>query len=182
MNIRGGFLVCTVVFLCTLAARADLSDLTINCDKKKFEDKAAPHGPAHHEEHIKTEQWGFGVTLENRSLKPLAGLDVEYIIFYKHEQLGVKGPGKKSRLQGKSSIPSLGSLAKTTFDTESVPLTSAALVGSAPGSDYYFANGAKPTTHDTMRGIWIRVYQNGKVIADYSTPTELSQSEKWDEK
>jgi len=77
-------------------------------------------------------------------------------------------------------IASIDSLGKTSFDTDSVALTKASLLG-PPGGYTYFVNGAKPTAADTLTGLWVRVYQNGNLFAEYSYPSGLSSSETWKE-
>jgi hypothetical protein len=116
--------------------------------------------------------------VENQGFKNLANLQVKYIIFYKHEQLGIKGPPQKKTKSGTYSIPEIDSLGKTSFDTDSVTLTKASLVGPMGGYSY-FTNGAKPTAADTLTGVWVRIYQNGALLTEYTYPADLASVETW---
>jgi len=159
-------------------ARAGDSDVTITTEKKRFENKPGPKAQLGSDETSKTEQWGYSVTIENQTFKALSNLQVKYILFYKHEQLGIKAPPRKQTKTGACTIAQLDSLGKTSFDTDSVALTRIALVGPAGGYSY-FANGAKSSAADTLAGLWIRIYQNGALFAEYAYPAGLTSSEKW---
>jgi hypothetical protein len=155
-------------------AHAADSDVNITCDKKKME-----HGGGGVKEQMdmtkKSEQWGYSVSIENEGFKDLTGLQVKYIIFYKHEELGTKGPAQKKTQAGSYSVDKIESMGKTSFDTTAVTLTKAALVGA------YFANGAKGAVADTLEGLWVRIYKDGNLFAEYAYPAGLSSSETWQE-
>jgi hypothetical protein len=178
MNTRCAFAVWAAMFLVIHVARAADSDLNITCEKKRIE--LAIDSRSRSDSTTTTQQWGYTVSLENQGFKALANLDVQYIIFYKHEELGVKGPPKKLTKKGDYTIASIDSLAKTSFDTDSVTLKKTALVGSGGGYTF-FTNGAKPTAADSLSGIWVRVYQNGNLYAEFAYPAGLSSTEQWQE-
>ena len=178
MKMRSGFVLCAAMVLLMQVARAGDSDVTITTEKKRFENKAGPGSQPGSEETTKTEQWGYSVTVENQTFKALTNLQVKYIIFYKHEQLGIKAPPRKETKSGASTIAQLDSLGKTSFDTDSVTLSKTSLNGPAGGYTY-FANGAKSTAADTLSGVWVRIYQDGSLFAVYSYPAGLTTTEKW---
>jgi hypothetical protein len=93
MKNRSVYLLCAALFLWAQAARAADSDLSFTCEKKKFDDRATVQARA--DESLQTDKWGYNVTVENQGFTNLSNLQVKYIIFYKHEQLGVKGPPRK---------------------------------------------------------------------------------------
>ena len=175
MKIQSRRAVCAVLCLLATFARAADSDLSISCEKKRLEMKHVADRPGIAK---KSEQWGYTVSFENRTFKPLANLEVKYIVFYKHAELGVKGAPRKLTKGGTQSIAALNAFAKTSFDTVAVTLTKSTLVGPSGGYSY-FTNGAKPTAADTLAGMWIRVYQNGSLFAEYAYPAELKSSETW---
>ena len=177
MNTPRGMVFFMAVLLLGQIGRAADSDVNITCEKKRMEaGDATLRKPS--DVTKRTETWGFTVTIENQTFKPLENLQAKYIIFYKHEQLGVKGPARKETKTGSFTINSIDSLATTSFDTDTVKLTRAALVGD-PGSYLYYANGAKPTAEDTITGIWVRLYKDGNVFAEYAYPAGLTSSETW---
>lgn len=181
MKTRWGFVLAAVMVLLVQLARAADSDVNITVEKKRFEHTAGSGLQPKSDEAKKTDAWGYTVSVENQSFKALQNLDVKYVIFYKHEELGVKGPAHKETKSGDYTLTSVDSLGKTSFDTDSVKLTRASLVGSSLGGYTYFANGAKPTAEDSLVGIWIRVYKDGNLFAEYAYPAGLSSTEKWPE-
>ena len=156
MKIRCAPAICAVLCVLVHLARAADTDVNITCEKKRLALKHLSN-PQYFQVAEKTEQWGYSISVENRTFKPLANLQVKYIIFYKHSELGVKGPPRKLNKGGVHEIPSVESLAKASFDTDPVTLTKASLVG-PEGGYTYFANGAKPTVADTLSGVWVRIY------------------------
>jgi hypothetical protein len=164
------------LFLTQIAHGAD-SDVQITCEKKRM-DSGGSELRKPSDTTKKTETWGFAVSVENQTFKPLENLEAKYIIFYKKEQLGIKGPARKETKTGSYTITSIDSLGTASFDTDTVQLTRAALIGD-PGSYLYFANGAKPTAEDTITGIWVRLYKDGNLFAEYAYPSGLTSSETW---
>jgi hypothetical protein len=178
MKTHCGPLLCAALLVFGPIAWAGLSDLNITCEKKKMTGQAGSEPQQHSVGVTKSEQWGYAVTVENQGFKNLSNLDVKYKIFYKHEQLGIKGPPKKETKTGDYPIPEIDSLGKTSFDTVSVTLSKSSLLGPMGGYSY-FDNGAKPTATDTLTGIWVRVYQNGTLIGESAYPSDLTSEETW---
>ena len=148
------------------------SDLDIHCVPKKVDEnvKKASDGGAN----TVKEHWTYEVTVENRTFKELANLEVKYVIFFKQEQLGVKAAPTAQHHTGTSNIASLKSHEKKSFTTDAVELKKANLVG-----NWIYSSGAKPNAQDTLVGIAIRVLQNGQQFAEYANPPNLAK-EKWD--
>jgi len=177
MNIRHGFALYAAVMVMAQVVRAGDADLDITCQPRKFEDKIVAGKPS--DEISKTQKWGYVVTVENKTFKPMADMEVKYIIFSKHEHLGIKGPARKQQDAGNYTIQQIAPNDKVTFNTSSVELTKTALVG-AGSTYYYFPNGAKPKAEDSLTGLWIRIYQNGTLFTEFANPPSLTSREKWE--
>jgi len=177
MRIRCGSAAVLGLFLMFLhTTRGADSDLSITCEKKRIESHREPHPAGEFGTSKKTEKWGFSVSLENQGFNALSNLEVKYVIFYKHEDLGVKGPPQKKTKTGSHTVDNIDSMGQTTFDTVPVVLSKDSLEGGA-----YFGNGAKSAVADTISGIWIRVYQNGALFTEYAYPSGLTSTETWQE-
>ena len=124
MKIHSRLAICAIAFLLAHAARAGDADVTISSEPKKFDQKA--NSSQNSDITSKTEDWGYSVTVQNSTFKPLANLEVKYIIFYKHSQLGIKAPPKKMKASGSFTIQSIASQDKQSFQTDPVKLTKAA--------------------------------------------------------
>src|SRR4051812_47947089 len=122
-------LICNVVSLLVVVqvAVAGNSDIEIHCFAKKMDEKVnkASDGGAN----TTKERWSYEVTVENKTFKPLANLDVKYAMFFKQERLGEKANPTPGNQTGSFSIPALGSHEKKTFTTDAVELHKANLVG-----------------------------------------------------
>ena len=115
------------------------------------------------------------MTVENRTFKALTGLSAKYFIFYKQEQIGSKAAERLQRKSGTCAVPDIPVGEKNAFTTDSVDLKKAVLNGY-----YIFANGARSKAEDSLAGVWIRIYQNGTLFAEYARPSTLPSKEKWE--
>ena len=120
------------------------------------------------------ENWIYEVTLENKTFKALAGLEIKYTIFFTQEKLGVKADPTPHHQNGTLTIPALQAHEKKSFTTDTVELDKSNIVG-----EWHYANGAKPGAHDTLVGLAVRVFQNGQQLSEYANPSTLLR-EKWE--
>ena len=159
------------LFVCPHLLLAGNFDVEIHCTPKKVDEqvrKASDGGANTTKEH-----WTYEVTVENKTFKDLANLDVKYAIFFKTEQLGVKADATPKQQLGSYNIPALKPHEKKSFTTDRVELDKSNLVG-----NWIYSSGAKPNAQDTLVGVAVRVYQNGQLFAEYANPSTLSK-EKW---
>jgi hypothetical protein len=147
-------------------------DVDIHCVPKKLDEntKKASDGGAN----TTTQHWDYEVTVENKTFKELANLEVKYVIFYKQEQLGVKANPTPRQQNGSFSIADLKPHEKKSVTTSAVELNQSNLV-----SNWIYHSGAKPNAQDTLVGLGVRVYQNGQLFAEYANPSILTK-EKWE--
>lgn len=124
-----------------------------------------------------TEKWGYNITVNNTGSVTGQNLRVDYILFLRHSP----GPGKSISLQplvrqvGSEPIPKLERLGKFSFRSATVALISLKL----QNGYYWSATGDSSTASDELEGIWVRVYQNDRVIGEY-TSAESFRKEDWD--
>jgi len=122
----------------------------------------------------KKEDWVYDVTIENKTFKDMANVEVKYLIFFKREKLGVKADPTPDRKAGSAAVGVLKAHEKKTITTDAVELQKANLVG-----EFHYASGAKINVQDTLTGVWVRVFQDGQQISEYANPSNLSK-EKWE--
>jgi hypothetical protein len=160
-----------LLFLMASLAVAQLSlagnfDVEIHCVARRVDQtvkKASDGGANETKEH-----WVYDVTIENKTFKELANLDLRYVIFFKQEQLGVKANPTPRQQNGSFSIDSLKSQEKKSLTTNPVELNKSNLVG-----HWHFGSGAKPNAQDTLVGLAVRVYQGGQQFAEFANPSTL---------
>ena len=164
---------CAVTLLAaTQLVIAGNSDLEIHCTPKKIDEtvnKASDGGAATTKQH-----WNYEVTVENKTFKDLADLEVKYVVFLKQEQLGVKATATPRQEKGSFTISGLKPHEKKSFTTAPVEIKKSNLVG-----NWIYTSGAKPNAQDTLVGVAIRFYQNGQQFAEYANPPNLAK-EKWE--
>ena len=168
--------------VCLPAMKAADSDVEIHCVAKKVNEatkKAAQGSRVVVQEgsvnivpgggtNRTRENWVYDVTIENKTFKDLAGLEVKYTIFFTQEKLGVKADPTPHHQNGTLNIPALKPHEKKAFSTDTVELDKANIVG-----EWHYTNGAKPGAHDTLVGLAVRISQNGQPFAAYANPSTL---------
>jgi hypothetical protein len=171
---RALFVLLAVAILTVLAGPvgAGNADVDIHCVAKKLDEKVN-QGSGEGSFAVTKEHWIYEVTIENRTFKDLADVEVKYVIFFNKEQLGVKAAATPKQQSGTATVGSLKSHEKKSFTTEPVELDKANLVG-----NYHYPSGAKPGAHDTLTGLGVRVMQAGQQFAEFANPSTLLR-EKW---
>lgn len=148
-------------------------DVELHCVPRKASEKvntgSGPGGKA-----VAKENWVYDVTIENKTFKDLANLEIKYVIFFTQEHLGKKQGPEAERQIGTFTLTGLRSHEKKVLTTESVELQKAHLVGG-----YYYPSGAKPNAQGMLTGLWVRVYQGGQQFAEYANPSTLLK-ERWE--
>jgi hypothetical protein len=178
-------ILCLVAVLTSSAPRlfALNSDVEIHCVAKKVsEDTKKASGAARMTKDMygqptlavgggtnKTkENWVYDVTIENKTFKELAGVEIKYTIFFKQEKQGTKEPPAMQHQNGTFTFPVLKSHEKQAFTTDSVELKKSNLVG-----EFHYNNGGRMHAEDTLVGMAVRVSQNGQLLTEYANPSNL---------
>jgi hypothetical protein len=120
------------------------------------------------------EQWGYSITIENKSFQPLQGLDVEYRQ-YKFDDVR-NGGGALKGVPGATKIPSLGNGEKFKFDTQPVELDKEEL----KAGWHYTNKSTKEKVADALQGYWLRILKDGQVVFEFQNPPELKKKAKWE--
>ena len=117
------------------------------------------------------------IKLADTAFADLSDLTVDYIIFVERQKIGTKKEQDVvKRIKGTKAIPALTKKEPQTISTEKILLSTESLVG-----NYIYSNGARIKVMDNIKGVWVRVSQGGKVIAEYLNPSTV-RNRGWDEK
>jgi hypothetical protein len=123
------------------------------------------------------QQATYTVNIRNTSLtKNAPSLVAKYRVFVKRGD-GIKNPRevKPSRISGEAVIPAVKSGEKYAFETAPVKLVKAAL-----DPNFYYTNHAQQSTADKLVGIWLRLFEGDKMVAEYALPPSLAKSGPFD--
>jgi hypothetical protein len=123
------------------------------------------------------EQWAYKVSIQNRSFRDLANVEIKYLVFMKPEIPGQKfkpGQSELVRKEGSTTIPALKNNDTYILTTDSVELKNTTLKGG-----YYWKGGSNPRTRDSLKGVWLRVYINGQQVSEFTDPASIRDKETW---
>jgi hypothetical protein len=156
---------------CGTAAFAGLSDFDVTAEAKLLDQNSNSQG----DKKTTNQQWVYEVTMANKSTKDFSNLKVQYIVFIKDAREGGKpSDAKLIRKAGEKQTNPAKSHAKVIFQTDPVALTKTQLA-----SGWTYANGARPRAADSLAGIWLRVFEGDKQVAEFSNPPTLQTRETW---
>jgi hypothetical protein len=118
----------------------------------------------------------YVITIQNRTKGELKNLTVDYLIFVERQKLGQKkGDETVERVTGTKAVDSLGR-EPLAVATDPVTLVAENLVGG-----YIYRDGTRIKAEDSLIGVWVRVSQDGEIIAEYAVPTS-AMNRGWDKK
>lgn len=162
-------LVVLVLGLTVSAARAQ-SDVDIHATAKM----ATPNQPlSQGHRAIVKESWTYDITVENKRFQPLTGLEVRYIVFFTTAKLASKDAPLQQHESGSFSIEALRPHERKGFATTAIELDKSHLVGRR-----HFTNYGRMKSQDSLVGVWVRVYQRGRIVGEYANPSTLMK-EQW---
>ena len=132
------------------------------------------------EETVKNQKWSYMVTMENKSFKDVGAMEIKYVVFSKQEQAGRVSrvgsrPQSLQRHEGSTTVPGIKNNDKVTFNTDPVVLKTVEL-----NDGWYYATGADTRSKGALRGIWLRVFVGGIMVAEYMDPPNLSDNTTFD--
>jgi hypothetical protein len=120
----------------------------------------------------------YELRLQNQTTGDLAKLNVEYVVFVQRQKLGERptDPPHIDRFTGSQAIDALNNR-----QPQSVMTTDFTLHKGSLGGGYTYNNGGRLKAEDTVVGVWVRVSQEGQLIAEYANPSSV-KSRGWDKK
>jgi hypothetical protein len=138
----------------------DSTKLLVTLSKGKFGSRTITKYESYVHKH---EDWGYNIQLTNQELRLIENLRVEYNLFTRT----YADTPSATVLKGKKSIKEIPSRETDSFRT------STAEVCKHRGS-YGYSNYS-----GEMKGIWVRIYVEGQLLIEQSSPETLMTTEKW---
>ena len=128
---------------------------------------------------IEAEKWSgyYKIDLENESDIDLSEIHLEYVYLAFHMELGAdkRREGKTQIVKGDLTIPRIKGRGEFAFDSVKCDMLNTELA-----SGYVWADGGKDQSKDKLEGIWIRVYYSGRLIQEWSYPTNMVEKYSWE--
>jgi hypothetical protein len=124
---------------------------------------------------VTEESWNYELTIKNRSGFDVGFLDVRYRIFSSVPNTSdAGGLPKITTSDGLASIASLRNNGDIELKTDPVLLLESRLTTGAEPSD-----GSDVESKQELDGIWVKLFHNGKNIADLKAGTEIVNNAEW---
>lgn len=123
------------------------------------------------------EKSAYTVTVENRSRGDIPALDIQYVIYIERQKLGRKKDSDTiERVSGSAKTEPMSIKVRTqSATTNEIELWKRNLTGG-----YVYVGGGRLKVEDNVAGIWVKVFHEGKQVAEYMNPTTVSKRG-WDQ-
>ena len=118
----------------------------------------------------------YELRMQNQTIGNLEKLNVDYVVFVQRQKLGepISTPSRIDRVSGTQAIELLNNR-----EPQSVTTTDFTLHKGALGGGWTYNNGGRLKAEDSVVGVWVKVSQNGQLIAEYANPSSC-KSRGWD--
>lgn len=120
------------------------------------------------------EKWGYSVTIQNKTSKPLDNLRVEYRLFATVDSVHVKEKQGLKKKAYQSKIEAIPELGRVVFRTETISAFKMKYNGNIVS-----AKTGDSSSRETLSGIWLRIYNGNDLVHEACMPDKLSVTEKW---
>lgn len=126
---------------------------------------------------LKTDKWGYEISLENKSRADLEGLEMSYRIYVDPKASAKIGFDSPPKFYGaRMKVASVANGASVIVTTGPVPLTELEL-----DSDYVFKDGSRNDLEDKLEGIWIKIWHGDKKVAEFKSNKSTVKKAKWED-
>ena len=121
--------------------------------------------------------WRAEVKVTNRSFRASPALKARYIIYVKRQLLGQKhGDDKLSEVLGSADVEAIAPNTSTSIAMPEIALNQANL-----DAGYSFRSGGQTKAQDSVVGVWVKLFDGDKVVAEYLSNTTLKNKHEWKE-
>jgi len=135
----------------------DSKKLLVTLSKGKFGSRTISQYESYVHKH---EDWGYNIQLTNQDLRPIENLRVEYNLFSRT----YADTSSPTLLKGKKTIKAVPSRETESFRTGTAEVCKHRGYGNYSGE---------------MKGIWVRIYADGQLLIEQSSPETIMTTEKW---
>jgi len=117
----------------------------------------------------------YEIKVTNSAFKATPASEARYLIFVERQRPATRPTEDVvEKLKGEAALPALKSGETKNLESEPFVLWTGSLE-----SGYYFENGGRIRTKDRLVGIWVKIFQDGKEVAEYANPSSLVSQHQW---
>lgn len=114
-------------------------------------------------------RWRGEIKVENKMRTPSSEMVAKYIVFVDRQKLGQKALGNNlEQVKGEATVPAINKMGAASVSTEEVMLHQARV-----SHGFYLATGGQAVTNDSITGIWVKLFNGEKEVAEYANPVSL---------
>lgn len=154
-----------------MPAFGQIREVELKADKKKVDEEKGRQGG---NQTVTTKEIIYTISVTNKQFKPIPELQVKYMLFFASADAGVKEQAANNSQRGTETISNLAPNSTVNFDTKSIKLTTVDL-----DAGWYYTTGAGNRARDKANGIWVRAYNEGRLVAEYANPSTVSKKNTW---
>lgn len=121
---------------------------------------------------------GYNVTITNRTPMVMEDLRVEYIVVIEAPKIAARSEKdvETHTLKGEVMVEAIKQGRDVEFQTKTIRMKSSKLA-----SGWSYLKGGSDDAVDELKGIWMKFYIGKKMVFEYSRPSSLAGSFKWDD-
>lgn len=124
---------------------------------------------------ITQENWGYALTISNRTPKPIDELRAEYRLFATVDNMAVAEDKLVLKKKAYTTpIEKIDALNKITLRTETIVAVKMAYNGNIVS-----AKTGRSESGERLYGIWLRVFRGDQLVQEIAMPDSLRTKEKW---
>jgi len=157
------------------AIKIDLSRGNFKTTKKNEDVKLTTGDTVKDGVTITMENWGYALTIANRTPKQLDGLHAEYRLFATVDNMSVAEDKLVLKKKAyKTPIDKIFALDKITVRTETITAVKMAFNGNIVS-----AKTGRNESGERLYGIWLRLFRGDQLVQEIAMPDSLRTKEKW---
>lgn len=165
-----------VAFLGISAASAFAEDFRITVEPRKT--GLRPASAVSKQEGIApaaAQTWSSEIKIENVGRQPSGQLHCKYVLYIKRQELGGKvGEEKTQEVPGEFDVSPLKRGAFFSANTNEVNLRQQSL-----SAGYYVKGGGQGKASDTVQGVWVKLFDGSKEVAEFVNPPTIKSKFQW---
>ncbi len=170
MNTRLFTLLAALVFCAAGVVQAQLETVKISVARTQKDQSKDGKGVVT----VVTKEIAYRINVLNKTFKPLADVEVKYLIFYEDAKPGATTAPVVASHAGSEKFISIEANRNVEFDTTTFQLSQSDLSG-----NYFYESGGSNRAKDRVVGVWIKVFSAGKEVGEYANPVSILKKQTW---
>ena len=149
-----------------------VDEIEISFDRKRLDKQVSRDGDMT----VTSQDIVYDIELKNMTFDDMGPLVVKYMVFYEDKQPGKATDAVELWVTGEEKVEGIASRETAELTTKPVQLKKEQL-----DSGYYWTSGAKSRSRDRVIGVWCKVFDGEREVAEYIKPSSIARRHDWEE-